>query len=385
MYDLETLRQTQFPVSTEALYFNHASISPLPVVARDKMAWSVGELASHPTRHFMRDGLPLFGAFKQELAELIHAESPDDIVPIYSTSSGLNPIAQALPLQVGENIVFCEQEFPTNAYPWMSRQRDGAEIRLVPHSDGGLTLDKLAPYVDAKTRLVAVSAVQFFSGHRTDLQAIGDFCHARGVWFSVDAIQAVGHMPIDVQAMHIDILAAGGQKSLMAPPGVGFLYVRREVADQMTPRTIGCDATRDWEFWLDYDLTPLAGAERFNGGTPNVVGMFGLLESVRLLRSLGLAHIDAHTSALSAEAIGRLRALGYEVITSLEEHGPIVTFCASRPEHTEALMKFLLERGVSLAKHLSPQAKPHLRISFHCYNTRQELDRLFALMQEFQP
>jgi selenocysteine lyase/cysteine desulfurase len=384
MYDLAPLRRQEFPLSANTLYFNHASISPIPHRAQEKMKWSADRLAEHPSRHFMRDGLPMMMAFNQQVATLLNAASPKEIVPITSTSAGMNAVAQALPLQAGDHIAFADEEFPSNAYPWMSLERDGIIVDLVPAQYGGLTLAALVPHISPQTRVVAASAVQFFSGHRTDLAAIGAFCRERGIYFVVDAIQAAGHIPIDVQAMQIDILAAGGQKSLMAPPGIGFLYVREALAAQMRPRLIGPNATRNWLFWLDYDLEPEEGAARFMAGTPNVVGMFGLLESLSLLQELGLENIDQHTTLLAAEAIAGMAALGYEPLTQREEHGPIATFRSGRsPEDTDRLVSFLDEQGVSLVKHLSKSGEAHLRLSFHCYNTQDEVQRFFEIIKGY--
>jgi selenocysteine lyase/cysteine desulfurase len=386
MYDLSKLRAEEFPLSTQTIYFNHASISPVPQRAKAKMQWSAELLAQHPSRHFMQDGLPMMMAFHQEIADFINAAGPQEIVPVTSTSAALNQIAQSLPLQAGDNICFCEIEFPSNAYPWMSLERDGIEIRHVPAVNGGLTVEALELLVDARTRVVAVSAVQFFSGHRADLQALGEFCQQRGLLFVVDAIQAIGHLRIDVQAMKIDVLASGGQKSLMAPPGVGFMYVRDAVAESLTPRSIGPNATRDWLFWLDYDLTPMPGAARFMAGTPNVVGMFGLLESLRLLRELDVEQIDQYTTGLAAEALERLARLGYRPVTQREEHSAIVTVESGlSDDNTNRLVSYLDEHGISIVKHWSPQRLPHVRLSFHCYNTTEELDQFEAIIKDFQP
>lgn len=385
MYNLAELRQREFPLSAETLYFSHASISPLPQRTVTKVQWAAERLAENPMRHWITDGRPMFKAFGEQLAAYINAASPDEVVPSFNTSFGVNSIAQALPLERGDNLVFCDLEFPSNAYPWMSREREGIEIRKVPAVNGGMTLETLAKAVDERTKLVAVSAVQFFSGHRSDLAALGAFCRERGIWFFVDAIQAIGHIKIDVQAMQIDMLAAGGQKSLMAPPGTGFLYVREAVAEQLIPRLIFSDATRNWEFWLDYDLTPLPGAARFHSSTPNLIGMFGLLESLSLINELGIEAIDQHTTALAAEAIERVAKLGYQPITPREEHSAIVTFATGMSEEDSSrLVAFLDEHNVIVVKHWSPQRVPHLRLSFHCYNTKEELDQFEAIIKDFR-
>lgn len=384
MYDIQALRRAEFPHSSEAatavIYFNHAGISPLPARTQAKAQWAIAQLAANPGRFWLHEALPLIEDLHRLLAQLINAADPAEIVPIASTGIALNLVAQAIPWQPGDNVIFCRQEFPSNAYPWLSLARDGVEARQTPPDNGGLTLAALRPFVDERTRVVAASAIQFFSGHRTDLAEIGAFCHERGIWFVVDAIQAVGHMPIDVQAMHIDVLASGGQKSLLALPGQGFLYVRDEVCAQLQPRSIHGNATVDYAHWLKQDLTPLPGAARFNTGTPNVVGLIGLHSSVQLLLELGIANIDQHTRALSADAIARLTRLGYCVITPADAPGPIVTFASDRSSaETDQLVNKLLEQNVVVVKHLDEAGSPYIRLSFHCYNTHEEVARFMEI------
>ena len=378
MYDITHLRQTEFPLSADNIYFNHASFSPIPARTQARMRWAVDRLAENPSRHFMEDGMPMF---MTEFAAFINAVEPEEIVPTTTTSAAMNAVALSFDWRAGDNLILADMEFPSNAYPWMGLARDGVEARLVPSVGGGLTLEALRPYVTDRTRLIAASAIQFFSGHRADLAAIGAFCRERGIVFAVDAIQAAGHIPLDVQAMGIDVLAAGGQKSLLAPPGIGFLYVRRELCDQLKPRIIGPNATVNYLHWLDYDLTPLPGAARFMAGTTNTVGIFGLLASLSLLRELGMANIDRHTSQLAAAAIARLTEMGYAVVTPPDAHGPIVTFASGRDAAaTDQMIAELARQNIFAVKHLDGPGKPHIRFSFHCYNTEEELDRALAVV-----
>lgn len=373
MYDIDALRQDEFPLSQSEIYFNHASISPIPACTRKKMEEVVTALAAQPWTYFIEKGRVASDKLKEDLAKMINAGGPDQIVPIPSTSSGLGAVALAVDWKPGDNVVFCEVEFPSNAYPWLSLERLGVDARQVPAVNGGLTVEALAPQVDDHTRVVAASAIQFLSGHRTNLKAIGAFCKARDIIFVVDAIQAAGHMPIDVEAMNIDVLASGGQKSLLAAPGAGFMYVREGVCSQLTPLPIGPNATRDFMHWLSYDITPLPGASRFYMGTWNVVGWIGLAESIALLQALGLQNVDKHTSSLAAEAIAMLERLNYEVITP-PGHGPIVTFKSGLDaEQTDEVVTFLAQEKITVVKHLDRQGTPHIRLSFHAYNTREEL------------
>ena len=381
MYDIQTLRQTEFPHSSEVAYLNHAGISPLPQRAKHAIQAAIEGLSGDPNDYFGRVGLPAIIDLQSRLARFVNA-APSEIVSITSTSAALNAVAQAIPWQPGDRVLFCDVEFPSNAYPWLSLARDGVESCVVPADGGGLTLRAVEQHVNDRTRVVAASAVQFFTGHRTDLAAIGHFCRERGILFVVDAIQAIGHMPFDVQAMNIDVLATGGQKSILGLTGVGFMVVRAEVAEMMRPRLIHANATVNWMHWLAYDLTPLPGADRFAAGTPNVPGLIGLGPSVALLEELGVGNIDAHTTALSRYAIEQLTALGLDVITPTDALGPIVTFRSPvDAAATGQIVQRLAEQAVVVVMHLDAAGAAYIRLSFHCYNIPAEVDRFIEVYQ----
>ncbi len=383
-YDIDRLRSEEFPHSSEIAYLNHAGISPLPVRTQTKLHWVVEQMGRNPNQFWTEYTLPAGVQFSEQLARHVNADSPSGVVLTTTTSAALGAIAPALPLQRGDNILFCDLEFPANVYPWMMLERQGVQTRCVPARDGGLTVDAVADAADQNTRVVAASAVQFFSGHRTDLAAIGALCRDNGILFVVDVIQAIGHIPIDMQAMNIDVLASGGQKSLLALTGAGFIAVRDELVEQLRPQTVGANATVDFLHWLAYDLTPLPGAARFRMGTDNVPGMWSILESLSLLQSLGVDQIDRHTTALSLYAWDALSAAGYEVITPRDALGPIVTF-RSRYDapQTEELKAYLENEGVSVAHHLDVEGNAYLRASVHAYSISAEIDQLIDCLAAY--
>jgi selenocysteine lyase/cysteine desulfurase len=384
MYDLESLRRDEFPHSAKITYLNHAAIAPLPQRSKKTIQGVVEQLSGDPSTFFMNHAMPAFTQFAEQVARHINAASPAEIVPTTSTSAALNAVAQAIDWRPGDNLLFCDVEFPANAYPWMSLTRDGVATRCVPAADGGLSLNRVEEFCDEQTRAVAVSAVQFLTGHRADLAAIGRFCHENGLFFIVDAIQAIGHIPIDVQAMHIDVLATGGQKSLLALPGTGFLYVREKAAETMQPRLIHSNATTDYLHWLAYDLTPLPGAARFMSGTPNVPGILGIISSLELIGELGIANIDAHTAALTRYGGELLNAAGYEVITPLNGAGPILTFCSPVDSAaTDQLIQQLAAHRIIAGKHLDAEGVPYIRLSFHAYNITAEIDHFMEALEAF--
>ncbi len=396
-YDLNQARQA-FPIAQQLTYLNHASVSPVPLPAQRAMHTLNEWLSRDPQALFVQPSDSPFGdlpgEFLAEIARLIHAADPAEIVGVSSTSDGLNAVAQAIPWKRGDNLIFVDGEFPSNVYPWLVLKRRGVQARIAAPDQGGLSVEAVARLADARTRLVAVSAVQFFTGHRADLAALGAFCRERGILLAVDAMQAAGHLPIDVQAMKIDIIAAGGQKSLMGPPGQGFLYVRREVCDTLRPGSVGPNATADYLHWLRYDLTPHPGAQRFLMGTMNLSGMAGLMESVRFLRGLGLDNIAAWTQHLSQVAIQDLTARGYEVITPTDPAhlGPIVTFRvgtrrskARADAQAAGMVQRLAAHHIRVVKHWNKANWPHIRISCHCYNTEEEILRVGSVLEGYKP
>lgn len=393
-YDLGAVRRA-FPIADRVVYLNHASISPLPRPVQDAAHEAVDRLANEPMSFFVPasagDRLAdIFTRFSTELAAFIHAARPHEVAPLTSTSAGMNALARAVDWSPGDNAVMCDVEFPSNVYPFMALAREGVELRLVPADQGGLSLDALARSVDARTRVVVVSSVQFLTGHRADLDALGAFCRERDILFVVDAIQSAGHIPVDVQATPIDVLMAGGQKSLMAAPGMGFLYVREAVAERLRVGLVGVNAVEGWEHWLRYDLIPRQAALRFMMGTASLIDMAALLASVRFLSDLGLANIQAWTSHLAAVAMDDLSARGYEVITPRDPalHGPIATFRvpgsdldqASRT--ASAYLAALKAAGIRITRHLDAGGWPYIRLSMHCYNTEDEVLCVGAVLED---
>ncbi|MDT8307237.1 MAG: aminotransferase class V-fold PLP-dependent enzyme, partial [Anaerolineae bacterium] len=160
MYDLDELRRDQFPLSSTQAYFDHASISPLPQAVMQRVQHAVNGLAEGPSHFFHEEALPLLDSLGEQIRAYLNAESVHEVVPVTTTSAALSAVATAIPWEPGDNVVFSELEFPSNAFPWMTLPAEEVEARIVPARDGGLTLEGLLPYVDERTRVVAASAIQ---------------------------------------------------------------------------------------------------------------------------------------------------------------------------------------------------------------------------------
>lgn len=380
-YDLASLRE-QFEVAQAGIaYLNHAGMSPLPVTVKQAMVDAVEAMAARGSLVYMDLLDPILEELPRTAAQLVNA-LPEEIAFAESTSMGINIIANSLPLQPGDEVLLCDCEFPSNVYPWQNLSNKGVVTHLVPSVDGGLSIEALEQARTSRTRVVSVSAVQFFSGRRENLHEFGQYCAAHGMWLIVDAMQAAGVVPLDMREMGIHALAAGGQKALLGPPGQGFFAVRSDLLERMRPAFAGPLSVKGWEKWLDYDLTFRPGARRFDMGTSNIAGLAGLLAAIQLLLSLNVECISDWVTHLSSVAIDDLQTHGYRIITPTQRgrFAHIVTFAIDRDP--ARVVTYMQEHGVILRAHHDRVGNPYLRISCHAYNTIDDISRLGKPLEE---
>jgi cysteine desulfurase / selenocysteine lyase len=381
-YDLEALR-AQFEVTEAGIaYLNHAGMSPLARPVKQAMIDAIEAMAQEGSQVYSRIQEPAHEEALNALGRLVNC-TPDEIAFVDTTSMGLNLIASSLPLHAGDNVLLCDTEFPSNVYPWQNLGRHGIETRFVESRNGGLSIDALDAKRTSRSRVVAVSAIQFFSGRREHLAEIGQYCAEHNLWLIVDAMQAVGIIPIDMTAMGIHALAAGGQKALLGPPGQGFMAIRRDLIEQMSPVFAGPLSIIDWDHWLRYDLTFRPAARRFEMGTTNLTGLMGLLAAVNMVLELGPLNISEWVTSLSDIAIEDLTARGYQVVTpnASAEHAHIVTFAVPNDDPAKLVQGFL-HAGIILRSHEDAAGNAYLRISSHAYNTVEEIQRVGKVLGE---
>jgi selenocysteine lyase/cysteine desulfurase len=244
----------------------------------------------------------------RELAAALIGAGADEVACMPNTSYGLNLAASALPLGPGDVVVAPDREFPANVYPWMALAARGVRLELVPSAADGLPDEPalLRALERPEVRALTVSWVQFGNGHAADLAALGAACRARGKFFVVDAIQGLGARPLDVRACHVDVLACGAQKWLLAPWGTGFLYVRRALVERLVPGYVGWLAVQgsdDYARLTRYDFTLWPDARRFEVRTLPFQDIAGYVASLELFLALGPARVAAHVAALAGRIV----------------------------------------------------------------------------------
>jgi len=352
------------------IYLNHAAVSPLSTrVLRAQIA-HLQDRSSGIIETYWND-VPQMEDTKRCIQQLINAESTSRIAFAGNTSDALNIIASGLDWKPGDRILLNDLEFPSNVYPYYHLKSQGVEIDFVRCPDGRLTTEAIYDALRPRTRILAVSAVQFLSGFRADLSVLGEVCRSRGILLIVDGMQAVGGVTVDVQAMKIDGMAAGAAKWQMGPQGIGFLYLTEELQARIHQKYLGwLSVENSWDFFtFDQALAP--GANRFEGGTVNIPGMWGMHAALSTLLDVGPKRIEAHILALTTTLFEELQTIeGAGLFSSphLAERSGIVTLILPAGIDATAVFDELTRRRILISLRGGK-----LRYSPHFYNTMDEV------------
>jgi cysteine desulfurase / selenocysteine lyase len=362
------------PVTTRWAYFDHAAVAPLTERARRTLVAWAADLAENGE---MNDSTRVrqVEEVRRRAGQLLNAD-PLDIAFIKNTSEGIGIVAEGLPWQAGDNVVTAEDEYPANLYPWMNLAGRGVELRRVPSREGRILVEDVRAALDGRTRLVSLSFVEYASGFRNDLAAVGAMCRDKGVLFFVDAIQGLGVLPLDVRQTPIDFLAADGHKWLLGPEGAGLLWIRREWVERLHPVGVGWNSVIDSRNFDRVELRLKPHAGRWESGSLNVGGILALGASLELLIAVGIDAVAERVLHLTDYFCEQAARIGVQVYSSRRpnEKSAIVSLIVPGGE-MRTIVRRCRDAGVVIN-----QRAGRLRISPHAYNTAEELDRLVALL-----
>ena len=358
----------QFPVTERYVYLNHAAVAPLSRPAAEAMRGLTDDVLQNGSFHYDQ-WLDAYQGLRDAAARLIGADA-SEIALVKNTSEGIATIALGLDWRSGDKVVGFREEFPANYFPWARLESKGVRVEWLSVTDPLERIDQACQ----GARLLAISFVNFLSGFRVDLNAIGEVCRRRGCFFFVDAIQGMGAFPLDVEASHIDALAADGHKWMLGPEGCGILYVRKSRQEQIEPVEFGWTNVAQSANYASREMTLRPDAGRYECGTLNTVGCFGLGASIRLLLEVGVERIATQVQGLADRIAEGVQSKGYEM---LGERSPttgagIVAFRKAGTDHRELVAK--LERaGIIVAPRQGwVRTSPHFYISF------DDIDRMLA-------
>ena len=396
MYDITTARN-DFPILKREIhgkplvYFDNAATSQKPSVVIQSLVdyYERYNANVHRGVHTLSvEATDAYEEARRKIAAFVNAPSPENLIFVRNTTEAINLIAHSWAManvKPGERIVVTEMEHHSNLVPWQHvAEVTGAELKLMKiDSDYLLDLSDIDELVNAQTRLLAFTQMSNVLGTITPAKQLIDATHRVGALALVDGAQSVSHMPVDVQELDCDFLAFSGHK-MVGPTGIGVLYVRSEVMEQMEPFLRGgemvLEVTYEHATWNDVPM-------KFEAGTPNIADAIALGTAADYLSELGMDNIRQHEIDLTRYALARFDELE-EVTTfgprDLSQRGGVISFNIS-DIHPHDVGQVLDQAGVAIrtGHHCAmPLVRSKLnlpataRASFYLYNTEQEVDVL---------
>jgi cysteine desulfurase/selenocysteine lyase len=376
--NLDLAIQTQFPHAANLIYLNHAAVAPWPQCAHDALLRFADENVTVGALHYPR-WLQTERELRAMLCRLINAESADCIALLKNTSEALSVIAYGLDWKPGDNIVLSSHEFPSNRVVWESLQRYGVETRVVEFPDYTDPESVLLSAVDRNTRLLTSSSVHYASGLRMNLERLGEACKRRDILFCVDAIQSLGALPFDAQAVHADFVAADGHKWLLGAEGLAVFYCAPRHMERLKLHQFGWHMLQQAGDYSRSDWQPAKTAQRFECGSPNMPGIHILHASIGLLLDCGMDSVSRNIINNVSYLIDKFKDIQRTKIISplpAERRSGILTVHAENCD-VAALHQYLLAHNVVCA-----QRGGGIRLSPHFYNHESQLQQAVTIFQE---
>lgn len=371
--------RAQFPHTENGhIYLNHAAISPLSrkvtTALRDYL-----DNRSFGTVEDFETWMQTVDETRNLIARFIHTNHPERVTFMGNTSDAISAVAEGLSWNEGDEIILNSMEFPSNVQPFRILERFGVKlIYLIPDDEGRILPEQIKKAITEKTRLVSISAVQYLNGFRADLKSIGEICNQYNLLFVVDGIQGLGAADIDVTTCRIDALATGAHKWLMAPMGIGFLYISEKLMKQLSPAKTGWLSVEvPWDL-TNFDQPWLPVSKHLETGTLNISGIFGLNASLKNFFDIGMDTVQNEIGKLVDFTIERLQdEPSVKIITPIQpqDRAGIITFSVNGMDSPDDFVNSLKSNGITISAR-----EGYIRISPHYYNTTDEIETVLNLI-----
>ena len=365
-----------FPAANDYTYMNSAAVSPIPTTAVDAVLSQLRDVSANGSVNFM-DWVATKNRARALVASMLNVRD-EQIAFTRNTSDGFASIAGGVRWRKGDNIVSFAEEFPANFYAWRRVRDDhGVELRLCPERDGRIDLDEFIALIDANTRLVTISAVQYASGFRADLERVGRAARAVDALFCVDIIQGLGATGYDLPAEFVDAACLASHKWLCAPEGCGIIYLSDRAREMVEPTMVGwISVETPWDF-ADRAQPFKPNALAWESGTGASALFYGLEQSLKLLTETGLAQIAAYLDELTDYLCERIAGKNYDIISSRAPGEKSAIVCL---KHRNGLHSSEIAERLEAEKIIVSPRGERLRIAPHFYNNREDVDRLIEML-----
>jgi selenocysteine lyase/cysteine desulfurase len=380
----ESLRLEQFPVCRDNIFMAHAGVSPLPKASIDAMQDFMDRAASDNQEGDWT--WPLVREARERAAQLIGANS-QEIALLGPTSLGLNLVANGLDWSEGDEVVFYMEDYPADVYPWLNLRNRGVKpVALKPDQPGVITWELVESVLTERTRLVAMASCSYLAGYRIDIETIGRNLRERNILFSLDGIQTIGAFP--TPAEYCDFISADSHKWMLGPVGAGIFYVKEERFEQLKPTLLGSWNVKSPEFVAQPDIKLEPTARRYEPGSLNLPGIFGMLGSMNMLLDIGLDAISERLLEIRVRFMAPLREAGFGLMldafdcrTETEDTVRSAILSLTHPDKDmKALFHLLAKNRVKASLRMNRAGEGFLRLSPHFYNTNEDIDRVVELL-----
>jgi selenocysteine lyase/cysteine desulfurase len=363
--------RARFPIFERLVYINSCSqgaLSDSVRAAYDEYLTGWDERGA-PWDYWVERTEAARGAF----ARLVNGE-PDDVAVTTSLSAGVSPLASAIDFGQRSKVVISDFEFPTIGQIWHAQELRGAQVVHVPADGSEIPLERFEEAIDEQTAVVSIAAVCYRNGSRLPVEEIARIAHERGALVVLDAYQAIGTYPLDVTELGVDVVAAGVLKYLLGSAGLGFMWTRPGLSEELLPTQTGWFADKNI-FEMDIsDYSPSPTARRFQSGTPPVPAIYAGIAGIELMEEIGVADTREHVTALNERLIAGVDELGGTVVTPRdpEKRGALVCIAST---DAPGLVAALEQDGI-----VTSERDSNLRVSAHAYNTVEDIDAVLGAL-----
>ncbi len=372
-----TKARSYFPYLKKGIiYFNHASTGPLSTKVKE----AIDRLLLDKNEGKIDDYNELVqkvNESKQLLAKMLNT-TPSRIAFTENTSSGLSILAQGIKWNKGDGIILNDVEFPSNVYPFMNLQDKGVEIDFVKSENGVVTANDIINTIKPETKLISVSYVQFLSGYRIDLEKLGTVCKEKEIILSVDAIQGLGAINIDIEKCKVNFISCGTQKWLLGMQGMGFIYISKELQDKIDASFVGWLSVENaWDL-LDYNYKLKRTANRFQPGTLNTIGVYALNASLKMFDEFGFENIERQILSNSKYFIDRLIDAEFNPVLKDYNKEKLSGIISLKRDNAGDIFNYLSKKDIICAVR-----EGYLRFAPHFYNTEKEIDKVVVELKNY--
>jgi selenocysteine lyase/cysteine desulfurase len=313
-----------------------------------------------------------YEAARTAFANFINA-SPEEVAIVTSASAGINSVASALDFRERNRVVMGEFEFPTMGHVWLAQRARGAEVQFVGGQGNSIPAANYEKMIDRKTLIVPLTHVCFKNGFRSEVSAITEIAHRSGALVMLDDYQDCGTRPVNVKAMDLDFYVTGTLKYLLGPPGLAFMYVRRELIASLVPTVTGWFAQTNPFAFDPQHINLSSTARRFESGSPSMPNVYAAVPGFQMLREIGMANVAGHIKTLTQSLLSCARDLGIRAKTPADSAGPLVVL---QSKDSNLLVQKLAESDI-----IASNRHDGLRVAFHVYNTMDDVKAVVEVLK----